>query len=417
MPPRRRTLLHAAAAACVLPLRPARAAAARVAIVGAGWAGLAALHTLRQALPDVAVTLVDREPQFRALPLSSAWLAGLTPERLPRLDLAAHAAARGARFVHAAAEAIDRDRRELRAGGERLRYDALLLATGAEADPGAWFGDDAEAAALLQQRWAAGFAAAELDALRRRLDAFDGGTLLMTVPPPPLRCPPAPYERALLLSHAMQRRGLKGRIVLLDAGGGMPRLNRLIAERHAGRIEHRLHVQIQRLDLRAQRVHSTEGDLHWDQALLLPPMHAGALLRKAGLTRGQRYAAVEPDSLRSPLDERIWLAGDALDVVSPLFGHYPKTAEIAADTGAAAALQIAAALQGRSAGPAALPRSRCHLWLQADPPEQLLLEAQFRRRGDGVLVQTLRQADNPQPRGEDLAWARELLQGRLGLVV
>ncbi|MFO1327312.1 MAG: FAD-dependent oxidoreductase [Rubrivivax sp.] len=412
--PTRRALLCAAAAALALPVR-VRAAVPRVAIAGAGWAGLAALHTLRQALPEAELTLVDREPQFRALPLSNAWLAGLAPERLPRIDLAAHAAARGARFVHAALDAIDRERRELRAGTQRWSWDALLLATGAEGDFRAWFGDDAAAAALARRRWSAGFAAAELDGLRRRLDSFTGGTLLMTVPPPPLRCPPAPYERALLLSHWMQRRGVKGRIVLLDAGAGMPRLNRLIAERHAGRIDHRLHVVVQSVDPAAQRIDSTEGELRWDEALLLPPMHAGALLRDAGLTRGARFAAVDPDALRSPLDDRIWLAGDALDSVSPLFGAYPKTAEIAADTGAAAALQIAATLQGRDAGPAPLPRSRCHLWLQAEPPEQLVLEAQFRRRGDGVVTQALRQTDNPQPRGEDLAWARELLATRLGL--
>jgi NADPH-dependent 2,4-dienoyl-CoA reductase/sulfur reductase-like enzyme len=424
---RRRVCITAAAAALALPLR-VQAARPRVLIVGAGWAGLAALHTLHAlqapagAAAQAELTLLDRQRHWRALPLSNAWLAGLAPERLPRIDLAQHAQARGARFVAAAVDAIDRGRRELRAAGERFAYDALLLATGALPDPAAWTGADLEAAALVQQRWAAGFAADELDGLHARLQAFGGGTLLMTVPPPPLRCPPAPYERALLLSHWMARRRLPGRIVLLDAGGGLPRLNRLIADRHAGRIEHRLHLQVQSLDPRARRIVSTEGEHHWDEALLLPPMHAGPLLGDAGLTRVDgrdgrdgRFAAVDPDSLRSRHDERIWLAGDTLDSVSPLFGAYPKTAEVAADLGAAAAAQIAAALQGRSAGPAALPQSHCHLWLQADPPEQLLLQARYRRRSDGVIEQTLRQLDNPQPRGEDLAWAQELLRRRLGI--
>lgn len=409
-----RAVTTAAAAALAWP-RLAAAAAPRVAIVGAGWAGLAALHGLRRALPAADVMLFDREAQFRSLPLSSAWLAGIAGERLPRVELADHAASRGAAFVRADLDAIDRDRRELRAGDRRWPWDALLLCTGAEADPGPWFGDDRHSASLMRARWSAGFAASELDGLRRRLESFTGGTLLMTVPPPPLRCPPAPYERALLLAHWMRRRGLKGRIVLLDSSSGMPRLDRLIAAHPAGLIEHRRHVVVQRVDPAAQRIDSSEGELRWDEALLLPPMHAGALLRDAGLTRGGRFAAVDPDSLRSPLDDRIWLAGDALDVVSPLFGHYPKTAEVAAELGHAAALQLAAALQGRSLGPADLPRSRCHLWLRADPPEQLLLEADFRRRGDGVIAQTLRHVDNPQPRGEDLAWAHELLARRLGI--
>lgn len=415
MTPARRGLLLGALATALACPRAARAAVPRVAIVGAGWGGLAALHGLRQTLPAAELTLFDRDERFRSLPLCNTWLAGLAPERLPPLPLAAHAAALGARFVRAEVDAIDRDRRELRAGAARWPWDALVLATGVQADFSAWFGGDLAAAAQARTRWSAGFAAAELDGLRRRLDAFGGGTLLMTVPPAPLRCPPAPYERALLLSQALRRRGVDGRIVLLDAGGGMPRLNRLIAERHAGRIEHRLHVQVQALDLAARRVDSTDGTLRWDEALLLPPLHAGALLSDAGLTRGARFAAVDADTLRSPLDPRIWLVGDALDTVSPVFGHYPKTAEVAAELGHAAALQIAAALQGQAAPPAALPRSRCHLWLQAEPPEMLLLQAQFRRRGDGVIVQSLRQTDNPQPRGEDLAWAQEVMALRLGV--
>ncbi len=110
------------------------------------------------------------------------------------------------------------------------------------------------------------------------------------------------------------------------------------------------------------------------------------------------------------------IIGGAMDSVSPLFGAYPRTAHITADLGAAAAtLLLAAPPRGNAQQPAALPRSQCHVWLDAEPPEQLQLDANFRRRGDGLIEQSVRQIDNPQPRDDDLAWARELLAGWLGV--
>ncbi len=60
----------------------------RVVIVGAGWAGLAAAQVLRREAPTLELTVIDRDPVFRALPLSNAWLVGATPERLARVALA-----------------------------------------------------------------------------------------------------------------------------------------------------------------------------------------------------------------------------------------------------------------------------------------------------------------------------------------
>jgi NADPH-dependent 2,4-dienoyl-CoA reductase/sulfur reductase-like enzyme len=403
--PARRALLRAAAAAVVAGPARVRAAAPRVLVVGGGWAALAALKVLAAADPAPAVTLLDRQPQFRCLPLSGAWLTGAGVERGPRLDLAAHAAARGARFVAAEVVQIDPARRQVgTADGQRFEADALLLATGCEADWGAWFGADAAAAAHARRSAAAGFAAHELEALRQRLAAFEGGDLLLTVPPAPLRCPPAPYERALQLAAMLRRRGLKARITLLDAGGGMPRLNRLFKDRWAGVIDHRLHVQVDRVDPFERRIHCSEGELRWDQALLLPPMHAGTLLRQAGLAGNGRWAAVDGRTLRSPQHAGVWLAGDALGDVSALFGPYPKTAQVALETGAAAAAQMLAALAAREAAPAPLPASECHVQLSVDPPELLQIDVSHRRRGDGEIVQAVRQTDNPQPRGEDEAW-------------
>ena len=393
----------------------------RVLIIGGGWAGLSAARELRQSAPELDVLVIDRDPVFKSLPLSNPWLVDRTPERLARVDLAALAQVLGYRFASAEVQSIDREQRQVLTPQGRFGYDWLVLAAGTDYDYTDWFGDDGRAATQAREQFPAGFVASELEPLKRKLQDFRGGDLVMTIPPPPYRCPPAPYERAMLIGWMLKTRRIPGKLTILDAGAGIPRFTHLFAERYPDQIVHRPHTSGLSIDPFARKLSTDDGDMRFDHAILLPPMRANALVEKTGLlgrnAQGQptRWAGVDPLQLRSPLDERVYLVGDELDTVSPLFGHYPKTAHIATCQGVAAALQIAAHSRGQSPAAMVLPQSICHVWTAAEPVEQLRLEAQFRLRGDGILMQAVRQYDNPQPRDEDLLWARALYADSLGV--
>ena len=399
---------------------PAAPAPQRVVVIGGAWAGLSAARALRQAAPQLDVLVLDRDPVMRSLPLSNPWLVGRTPERLAPLGRAALAQRLGYRFVAAEVLRLDRVQRQVHTSQGAFDYDWLVLSSGIAYDYAAWFGDDTNAARAAQDLYPAGFVATELDALKQRLSTFTGGDLVMTVPPPPYRCPPAPYERAMMIAWWLKTQRIKGKLTLIDGGGGLPRFTRLFAERYPDQIDFQPYSNIRSVDPFGRRIVTDEGELRFDHAILLPPMRASALVAQAGLL-GQtaqatptRWAGVDPLRLCSPLDERIYLAGDVLDTVSPLFGYYPKTAHVATRLGAAVALQIAARSRGEAPAPAALPDSVCHVWLDADPAEQLRIEAHYRLRSDGLITQALAQFDNPQPRDEDGLWARALYGQALG---
>jgi NADPH-dependent 2,4-dienoyl-CoA reductase/sulfur reductase-like enzyme len=396
-------------------------AAQRIVILGGAWAGLSAARALRQIAPELDVLVIDRDPVMRSLPLSNPWLVGRTPERMPRLDRAALAASLGYRFVAADVLRIDRAERQVRTSQGAFVYDWLLVATGLTYDYSAWFGADQKAADAAQELFPAGYVAHELDALKQRLQAFTGGNLVINVPAPPGRCPPAPYERAMLLAWWLKTQRIKGKVTVLDAGGGLPRFTRLFAERYPGLIEFVPYAAIRSVDPFTRRITTDDGDMSFDHAILLPPMRAGGSLEQSGVleldAQGQPspWAAVDPLRMRSPVDDRVFLAGDLLGTVSPLFGHYPKTAHMATRLGLAAARQIAARSRFASVEPGVLlPESVCHVWLNADPPEQMRMETSYRLRGDGVIAQAVSQHDNPQPRVEDLQWGLGLYQGALG---
>lgn len=396
------------------------AAGRRVVVVGGGWGGLAAARHLRALAPALEVVLLEKNPSFFSMPLSNKWLAGLVDGRLLAHDCRAAARAFGYTFVEAEATAIDRERHRVHTSAGTLDYDWLVLAAGIRHDWTAWFGEDARAAEEARTRffpaWTAG---PELAALKAKLEAFRGGELVMTVPPPPLRCPPAAYERALVIAHLLKTRAVPGRLTLLDAGAPPQRFADVFAEQYKDRVRVLPHVRIRSVDPFARRIVTDFDDLRFDDALLMPPQQAGDLAWQADLIgrdaegKPSGWAAQEPLRLHALADERVFLVGDLIDRASPLFGHYPKSGHLAARLGRLAAQEIAERALGVQSE-RLLPESRCFVTTRLEPPELLRLETRYRLRGDGLLVQTTQQTPDFNPRGEDEDWAREMFRELFG---
>ena len=410
-PLRRRLLLTAG----LLPLcRLSHAAPSQVVVVGGGWGGLAAAAALRREAPELVVTLVDRQPAFQSFALSNRWLVDHAGVGAPmRRDYAAIAAARGYRFVQAEVLEIDRAGQRVLTSAGALPYDALVLSPGIREDFAAWQMDDPAAVNLLKKRFSGAMLhASELPDLKARLHAFSGGDLLLTIPPMPYRCPPAPYERAMLIAWWLEKRRIPGRLIIVDPNPLMPVFRRVLLERFRNQVTYLDHARVRSVDLERRSVMTDIDDIRFDMALLSPPQQASGLLQSAGLLRRNTqtgapdgWAAQGALDLRSAADARIFVIGDAAGVVSPQFGHYPKTGHVAARMGNIVAGQIA----GQAAP--MLPESLCHILSGIDPDEGTRIETRYRQRGDGFLLQDVRQQRVPTPAGEDVAWAAEQYAG------
>lgn len=422
MPLTRRRFLASLAAGLALPQAPLLALplpellppsrSRRVVVVGGGWGGLAAASQLRALAPDLEVVLLERQAAFWSLPLSNQWLAGRLDARHLRHDYGRAAQANGYRYLQAEVQALERDRRRLVTDRGTIGYDWLVLAAGIRQDYGSWFGDDRRAIDHTRAAFGSGYQAGDdLAGLKRRLEGFAGGDLLMALPPLPYRCPPAPYERAVMIGWLLKSRGIKGRLIVLDPNPVSPLFRRVFTERYKGQILYVDDARVTKVDP-LRKIAATEFDEYrFDDAILMPPQQAADLLWQADLIGrdpdGQVTGWADPDPLHLHVkgDQRVFVIGDAVGPVSSLFGHYPKSGHLASRQGRIVAAEIAA--RARDAEPPRLlPESVCFVLSDFEPAEMLRIDARYRLRGDGLIEQTVKQSADPNPRGEDLQWAQ-----------
>ncbi len=108
-------------------------ARAHVVIIGAGFGGLAAAKALRRA--DVRVTVIDRTNHHLFQPLLyQVAMAGLSPADIAAPVRSVLRRQKNASVLLAEVRGIDVHRREVSTSAGTLRYDALIVAAGAEND-------------------------------------------------------------------------------------------------------------------------------------------------------------------------------------------------------------------------------------------------------------------------------------------
>ena len=345
-----------------------KAARPRVVVVGGGWGGLGAARALAKD-GQVDVTLVEPNESFMSCPLSAHYVAGLSPaadfqRSYARVDAA------GIRRLRDRVTAIDRSARVVVTASARLPYDYLVLSPGVD-----YMEDAVPGYAQARGALPVGFRAFEQQAVRSQVDRFltEGGTFVIGVPKPPYRCPPAPYERACLIAEQVKRRGVKGKVVIVDANPSpmpLPMAAPLVAAMrglYAVEIQYLSSTEITSVDVGRKVLETSMGAVPFTEANLILPMRAPALIRQAGL--GERWATIRLPSFLSQADDRVYIVGDAQG--SPL----PKSGHVAFGAGQNAAADILRRLAGRppapTDAPAALPMGIC--WASVTHDEAIMI--------------------------------------------
>ena len=173
----------------------------RVVVLGAGFGGLELTSKLlEQVGSEIELTLIDRSDAFVFGFSKIDVMFGKRRQdevRLPYRNIMKP----GVRFVQAAITRIDPVAR--RVTTERGVYDAdvLVVALGADVDPGATPG-------LVEGGYEFYSLAGAVKA-KTAVSAFTRGKAVIGIASPPFKCPPAPSEAALLLDDYLTERGVR----------------------------------------------------------------------------------------------------------------------------------------------------------------------------------------------------------------
>ncbi len=341
---RREFLGSMALGAAAIQSRAAAQSQARVVVVGGGFGGATCARELRRSGFDVA--LVDPDPVYTACPLSNAVLAGLRPieaqqfghDSLERMGIGIVRQ----RAIHVAPQ----DRRIVLEDGSALGYDRLVLSPGIDIRFDALPGYDEAAAAVLPHAWKAG---EQTTLLRRQLEAMDdGGTVIITAPSNPFRCPPGPYERASLIAHYLKTHKPRSKLLILDAKDAFSKQRLFLAawqSLYPNIIEWvplSSGGKVIEVDPKARTLVTDFGRHTGDVVNVIPPQRAGQVAQATGVADRTGWCPIDPVTFESRLQPSIHVIGDAA-----IAGGMPKSAFSANAQGKVCAAAIARLLRGQ----------------------------------------------------------------------
>ncbi|MBN8489722.1 MAG: FAD-dependent oxidoreductase [Burkholderiales bacterium] len=351
----RRQLLLAATAAGLMPSFPAHTLEkARVIVIGGGMAGATLAKYLRKWGPNLQVTLIDRNARYTSCIMSSLVLSGQRKLSSLQYDYAALKQKYGVTVRTDEVLAVDPVARSVTLGsGKVLRAERIVLAPGVEFDPVPGLSNpDA-----MPHAWKAG---PQTTLLRQQLLAMQpGGTVVLTIPKVPYRCPPGPYERACLLADWLKTKKPGSRLLVLDANADFvtekDNFSSAFFDLHGDVIEYRTNTEVLSADAATMTLQTSTGPVQGQVINLIPRQRCGSIVTSAGLANATegRFAGVNVLNYESTAAAGIHVIGDSSATTQPKAGHIAnQEAKVCADA-------IVRAFAGEQPDPAPVTNSAC----------------------------------------------------------
>ena len=327
----------------LMPLGSAR----RVVVVGGGYGGTIAAKYIRMADPSIEVVLVERNDHHVSCPFSNLYLGGIVKD-LSSLTIRYDKLVgnHGVKFVQAEVSAIDPAARTVVTSKGRIPYTRLVLSPGIDFRLEEMQGYDAAAMERMPHAWKAG---PQTQLLRRQLESMrDGGTVVLTVPLTPYRCPPGPYERANMIAFYLKQAKPKSKLIILDANPDVTSKGALFKkgwrDHYASIIEYRGAKKVTEVDVKGGTV-LVDGlePVKGDVINVVPPQRAGQIAVSAGLVgEDKNWCPIDANTFESAKHKGIHVIGDACNA-----GAMPKSGYAANSEAKICAANVVAQLNGK----------------------------------------------------------------------
>jgi sulfide:quinone oxidoreductase len=290
-------------------------------ILGAGWGGLTAAHLLRGALQaEHKLTVIEKRHSFVFYPSFLKAITGESKglryiesplENLVRKDI---------EILYEEVDSIDPANKTVTTNAQTIRADYIILALGAELYPGEVPGFREYCYNLFDTKGA-------FD-IHEKLEHFSKGKIVILITATPFRCPPSPYEAAMLTEWFLRQRGVRSNAeisIYTPEKLPMPSAGEQVGEAlrqmlHSHSINFYPQHQVIRIG-ENKILFSNNREATFDLLIGIPPHGVPKAIKDSGLVNSSGYIPVHPQTM------------EILDDAEVLTTRYPGIYAIGDNTG------------------------------------------------------------------------------------
>jgi sulfide:quinone oxidoreductase len=291
-------------------------------VLGAGTAGTMIANKLRPLLDEHEwnITLVDQDethyyqPGFLFVPFGGYSRADLEkPKRrfMPR----------GVELVLAEIDVVKPDDNTVvLTDGRSLEYDQLIIATGThiapEETPGLGSGEPGWYESVFDFYTIDG-----AEALREKLETWEGGKMVVHINEMPIKCPVAPLEFTFLADAFFAERGIRDQVDITYVTPLPGAFTKPVASRYLGSALDDRHVALEadffteQIDGEAKKLISyDEREVDYDLLVTIPVNMGAEFIGRSGLGDELRHVPVDNHNFLSNRYDNIFALGDASNI-------------------------------------------------------------------------------------------------------
>jgi len=318
----------------------------RVVVVGGGYGGTIVSKYIRMSDPSIEVVMIERNKTFVSCPFSNLVIGGSRDLKDNMITYDNLASKHGIQVVYDEVTGIDVAARQVRVGAGTISYDRLVLSPGIDFRFDELEGyDPIETPKYMPHAWKAG---EQTLRLRKQLvDMADGGTVVLSVPVTPFRCPPGPYERISQIAWYLKSHKPKSKLIVLDANPDIvskgPLFRKAWEKHYQGIIEFNAAHKVSKVDHKAMSVDTGVEEIKGAVINVVPPQKAGAVAYMAGVVgEDKKWCPVNQVTFESTLVPNVHVIGDACSA-----GAMPKSGYSANSQAKVCALNVVQLMNGK----------------------------------------------------------------------
>lgn len=316
-------------------------------ILGAGIGGIVAARTLRKLLPqEHRVVVIERERDHVFAPSLLWYMTGGHEAAKFTRSLSA-LSSKGIELLRGEITSIDPVALSVEVNGQTLRGDAMVLALGADYAP--------ELIPGLAELGHNLYTLAGATGIRRALENFEGGRIVVLTATPAYKCPAAPYEAAMLVdAYCKKRRLPRSTEVAVYAAEPIPmavtgpaigaQVKVMLQSKGIGYFPSH---QVSKIEPGLLRF-SDDSSAAFDLLLYVPPHRVPTVVKAAGLCAESGWVAVNRDTLQTQFPQ-LYAIGDVTSIPLKMGRPLPKAGVFAHGQAEVVAHNIAHAWTGQGA--------------------------------------------------------------------